>query len=311
MSVEWPKLALGLTFHPAAEMKPIRVSTCLCPFHVICICKPRAPIAAQLHVGATLNGQAASLKERMGDRLRFSPALPDTLPWEKQHGPLAACAASSLTRRTSSSSAALCPTALLDLPLNKGRVGPSAPSWEGTSPCSFHSQRTVATISLVIGYESKGERDFISKPSGGIWRWPRSHVRIDYMTVITDLCAFMLLYNQPDWWGSPLCLFSTWRELCILAERSWNRTLCISSFWGRWLNDKCMKYLNIYFMLIAFLLIACTVLYVLSGGHLRSGAPPTQVDGSRDYTRRVLFDQRNASRVNCSLTKRCHQQLLH
>lgn len=98
----------GLTFHPAAEMKPIRVSTCLCHFHVICICKPASPIAPRLHWTEEPIGQSEPLEEQMGAHAPASPALPDTLPWEKQHGPITGCSASSLSRRTSSTSAALC-----------------------------------------------------------------------------------------------------------------------------------------------------------------------------------------------------------
>lgn len=106
------KTSPGLTFHPAAEMKPIRVSTCLCPFHVICICKPGSPIAPQLHGEKQPICQSGAIEEQIGEPVSSDPALPDTLPWEKQHGPIAGCAASPLTRRTSSTSAALCPTVL-------------------------------------------------------------------------------------------------------------------------------------------------------------------------------------------------------
>ncbi|CAK6951000.1 hypothetical protein INR49_010814 [Scomber scombrus] len=67
----------------------------------------------------------------MGEPLPSNPALPDTLPWEKQHGPITCCTASlTLTPHVQHISCFL-PTVLLDLPLNKGRVTPSAPSWEG------------------------------------------------------------------------------------------------------------------------------------------------------------------------------------
>lgn len=96
----------GLTFRPAAEMKPIRVSTCLCHFHVIYICKPGSPIAPQLHGAKTPIGRSGAFKEPMAEPVVADPALPDTLPWEKQHGPSAGCTASTLTRRTSNTSAA-------------------------------------------------------------------------------------------------------------------------------------------------------------------------------------------------------------
>lgn len=83
------KTSPGLTFRPAAEMKPIRVSTCLCHFHLICICKPAAPIAPRLHREEKPIGRSAELEQPMGAPVSAEPALPDTLPWEKQHGPLA------------------------------------------------------------------------------------------------------------------------------------------------------------------------------------------------------------------------------
>ncbi|KAK5867363.1 hypothetical protein PBY51_011863 [Eleginops maclovinus] len=113
-------------------MKPIRVSTCLCHFHLICICKPASPIAPLLHRELTLICRLGEFEEQMREPVPANPALPDTLPWEKQHGRIAGCTVSShthtLTHRTSDTSAALCPTLLLDLPLNNGTV---APSWEG------------------------------------------------------------------------------------------------------------------------------------------------------------------------------------
>ncbi|KAK2917824.1 hypothetical protein Q8A73_004570 [Channa argus] len=59
-------------------------------------------------------GQSQSSEERIGEALPANPALPDTLPRKRQHGPIAGCTASSLTRCTSNTSAALCPTVLLD-----------------------------------------------------------------------------------------------------------------------------------------------------------------------------------------------------
>lgn len=80
------KTSPGLTFGPAAEMKPIRVSTCLCHFHVICICKPVSPIAPQLHAEKKPICQSGPFEEQMGEQVHVDPSLPDTLPWEKQHG---------------------------------------------------------------------------------------------------------------------------------------------------------------------------------------------------------------------------------
>lgn len=117
------KTSPGLTFRPAAEMKPIRVSTCLCHYHIICICKPSSPIARRLHSEHEPICQAAATEERMGEWQARGPAPPDTLPWEKQHGPITGCSAYSRAHRTSNTSAALCPptpTDLPDLPLNKG-----------------------------------------------------------------------------------------------------------------------------------------------------------------------------------------------
>ncbi|KAL7401877.1 hypothetical protein ABVT39_005832 [Epinephelus coioides] len=75
-------------------MKPIRVSTCLCHFHVICICKPGSPIAPRLHRDEEPICPSEALEEQMGEPLRANPAPPDTLPWEKQHGPIAGCTVS-------------------------------------------------------------------------------------------------------------------------------------------------------------------------------------------------------------------------
>ncbi|CAB1446749.1 unnamed protein product [Pleuronectes platessa] len=117
----------GLTSRPwLVEMKPIRVSTCLCHFHEICICKRPSPIAARLCSGGTRIGRRGATAEPMGAAARRGPALPDTFRWEKQHGraPLAVCpgrCARSLTRRTSRTSAAPRGRRVLqDLPLNKG-----------------------------------------------------------------------------------------------------------------------------------------------------------------------------------------------
>ncbi|GAA6221370.1 uncharacterized [Lates japonicus] len=91
-------------------MKPIRVSTCLCHFHVICICKPASPIAPRLHREETPIRRPGSFEEQMGEPVPRNPALPDTLPWEKQHGARSlAVLPSSLTHRTSSTSAAFFP----------------------------------------------------------------------------------------------------------------------------------------------------------------------------------------------------------
>lgn len=106
MLVEWPKLAPDWLFAQLL-MKPIRVSTCLCHFHLICICKPSAPIAPRLHRRKKPICPSAVCEEQMADPVPANPALPDTLPCEKQHGPIAGCTVSSLTRRTSSTSAVL------------------------------------------------------------------------------------------------------------------------------------------------------------------------------------------------------------
>ncbi|KAM7414614.1 hypothetical protein PAMA_019432 [Pampus argenteus] len=74
-------------------MKPIRVSTCLCHLHLICICKPASPIAPRLPRARTPIRQSEEFAERMGELVGSNPALPDTLPWEKQHGPITGCAA--------------------------------------------------------------------------------------------------------------------------------------------------------------------------------------------------------------------------
>ncbi|KAG7245364.1 hypothetical protein INR49_010814 [Caranx melampygus] len=121
-------------------MKPIRVSTCLGHYHIICICKPSSPIARRLHSEHEPICQSAATEERMGEWQARGPAPPDTLPWEKQHGPITGCSAYSLTHRTSNTSAALCPptpTDLPDLPLKqRKRTGPAAPSWEDSDNSS-------------------------------------------------------------------------------------------------------------------------------------------------------------------------------
>lgn len=169
------KTSPGLTFHPAAEMKAIRVSTCLCHFHVISICKAASPIAAQLRGEHAPICRSGASEEPIGASLAPDPALPDTLPWEKQHGPIAGCSVSSLTRRTSDTSAALCPTLLLDLPRNKGRGGPAAASWEGASltRSKLRPHHTPpAQLACFIGWDV-GVVIFL-KSSAGIWHRRRS-----------------------------------------------------------------------------------------------------------------------------------------
>lgn len=113
-------------------MKPIRVSTCLCHFHVVCICKRSAPITAQLHGQRQPIGPSTLRQEPMGGPAPSGPALPDTLPGEKQHGAANCLYLPTLTRRTSSTSAAFRSTVLLDFtaelreslnpPLHPGKV---------------------------------------------------------------------------------------------------------------------------------------------------------------------------------------------
>lgn len=134
MPAEWPKLAPDWLFRPAVEMKPIRVSTCLCHFHVICICKPASPIAPRLHGERKPICQSGASEEQMGEPVLANPALPDTLPWEKQHGPIVGCTDSPLTRRTSSTSAAPCRQSCWIYRSATGEFKPAAPSWEGTYP---------------------------------------------------------------------------------------------------------------------------------------------------------------------------------
>lgn len=85
MPVEWPKLAPHWLFAQLL-MKPIRVSTCLCHFHLICVCKPSAPIARRPHGRRRVIGPSAARYERMAEALPARPAPSDTFPCEKQHG---------------------------------------------------------------------------------------------------------------------------------------------------------------------------------------------------------------------------------
>lgn len=67
-------------------MKPIRVSTCLCHLHLICICKPNAPIVAQLCGRRNATGPPTESEEPIRKPAPASPAHSDTLLCEKQHG---------------------------------------------------------------------------------------------------------------------------------------------------------------------------------------------------------------------------------
>lgn len=85
MLVEWPELDPGWLFAQLL-MKPIRVSTCLCHFHLICMCKPNAPIVAQLYRRRNKTGPPAASEEPITEPAPANPAHSDTLLCEKQHG---------------------------------------------------------------------------------------------------------------------------------------------------------------------------------------------------------------------------------
>lgn len=85
MPVEWPKLDPDWLFAQLL-MKPIRVSTCLCHFHLICVCKRRQPIAAQLHGCSNATGPPAVREKPIREPEGAGPAHSDTLLCEKQHG---------------------------------------------------------------------------------------------------------------------------------------------------------------------------------------------------------------------------------
>lgn len=129
MPVEWPKLDLDWLFAQLL-MKPIRVSTCLCHFHLFCVCKPNAPIAARLHGRRKATGPPVASGEPIREPAPASPAHSDTLLCEKQHGPeLRLEGLSTHTPHVPhiSCSSADCPAGLTDR--TSGEFRPAAPSW--------------------------------------------------------------------------------------------------------------------------------------------------------------------------------------
>ncbi|KAK2842300.1 hypothetical protein Q5P01_012500 [Channa striata] len=85
----------------------------------------------KLHGETKPIGESRSPEEQIGAALPANPALPDTLPRKKQHG--ADRGLHRLLTHTLHVQHISCslPHSPAGLQLNKGRVGPSAPSWEG------------------------------------------------------------------------------------------------------------------------------------------------------------------------------------
>ncbi len=138
------KTSPGLTFRPAAEKKPIRVSTCLCHFHAICICKPGSPIAPRLHGERKPIRQSGASEEQMEEPVPANPALPDTLPWEKQHGPIAGCTVSTLTHAARPAHQLLSARQCCWIyRWTTGEFKPAAPSWEGAYPLFICTSLTI------------------------------------------------------------------------------------------------------------------------------------------------------------------------
>lgn len=128
------KTSPGLTFRPAADETDPRVHVFVSfPSHLHM--QTASPIAPRLHTPRQPIGPAGACVGRMGERARAGPAPSQTRCLGRSNtGPIAGCTVSTLTRRTSNTSAALCPTSPAGFTAEHKResLNRAAPSWEGT-----------------------------------------------------------------------------------------------------------------------------------------------------------------------------------